>query len=335
MTDAYRQRLDRTQVDLVLAASGVDPGLVVSCDELTEGTFNTAYRIRLADGAGLVLKIAPRPDMPVLAYEHGLMATEALFYRAASALGTVPVPGVVHTDLTRSVVPGDFLLMTECPGASWYSLRSRIDDADHIRLRTDLGRVVAALHDVTGPGFGYPQEYIAPLSDSWRTAFLAVTDAVLTEAQEYGTALARPVPEIREVMWARADALDEVDRPALVHFDLWDGNILVDMSTGTPVLGGIVDGERTFWGDPVADFVSLALFGDIEADDAFLAGYRAGGGSVTFDAACRTRLSLYSCYLYLLMLAEATPRAYSGEEHDRIAALTNNLLATELSKLDP
>jgi hypothetical protein len=31
-------------------------------------------------------------------------------------------------------------------------------------------------------------------------------------------------------MRARADVFDEVATPVLVHFDLWDGNILVDGS---------------------------------------------------------------------------------------------------------
>jgi hypothetical protein len=58
-------------------------------------------------------------------------------------------------------------------------------------------------------------------------------------------------------------------------------------------VGALIDAERAFWGDPLAEFVSLALFGDIEQDAAFLRGYRAAGGTVTFDFAARQRLSLY------------------------------------------
>ena len=56
----------------------------------------------------------------------------------------------------------------------------------------------------------------------------------------------------------------------LVHFDLWDGNILVESDPAGHRIGALIDAERAFWGDPLAEFVSLALFGDIERDTAFL-----------------------------------------------------------------
>lgn len=115
---------------------------------------------------------------------------------------------------------------------------------------------------------------------------------------------------------AAYDALDEVTVATLVHFDLWPGNVLVDRVDGKARIGGLVDGERMFWGDPVADFVSLALLGDIRKDEPFLEGYRRVGGHAVFDASARLRLALYRAYLYLIMLTETIPRAY-GAEHNR------------------
>lgn len=62
-------------------------------------------------------------------------------------------------------------------------------------------------------------------------------------------------------------------------------------------VSGIIDGERMFWGDPLAEFVSPALLGDIEDDADFLAGYAAAGGRVAFDAPARLRMALYRCSL--------------------------------------
>jgi len=39
------------------------------------------------------------------------------------------------------------------------------------------------------------------------------------------------------------DLLDVVRTPRLIHFDLWDGNILVEAGQIT----GLIDGERAFW----------------------------------------------------------------------------------------
>lgn len=70
-----------------------------------------------------------------------------------------------------------------------------------------------------------------------------------------------------------------------------------------------------FWGDPLADFVSLALLDDIEKDRDFLAGYQEGGGRAEFTDPARRRLALYRSYLYLIMLTETIPRDM-GDEHD-------------------
>jgi aminoglycoside phosphotransferase (APT) family kinase protein len=305
------------ELERILSSAGVDPALLRSWESIAGGTYNAVHRIRLADGTGLVLKRAPGPDVPALTYERDLLAAEELFYRSAAGATTVPVPHWVHVDRTRDVGSADHLLMSECAGRGWQDQRDSVAEDDRDRLRRDLGRMTAALHRVSGPGFGYPTESVAPLSSNWRDAFLAMTTAVLSDALRFGVALPRPAAAVGELLRAAAPALDRVTTPALVHFDLWDGNILVDSTAGTPSITGIIDGERMMWGDPAADFVSLALFGDIEQDDPFLTGYRAAGGEADFDERLRVRLALYRTYLYLVMLTEAVPRGYSGTEHRR------------------
>jgi aminoglycoside phosphotransferase (APT) family kinase protein len=141
-------------------------------------------------------------------------------------------------------------------------------------------------------------------------------DAVLDDARRYGARLPRPADEVAATAASAYGALDEVTVPRLVHFDLWPGNILVDRADGAVRIGGLIDGERMFWGDPLADFVSLALLGDIRNDGEFLAGYREAGGRVRFDTPARLRLALYRAYLYLIMLTETIPRRV-GEEQER------------------
>ncbi|QUQ68560.1 phosphotransferase family protein [Kutzneria sp. CA-103260] len=317
--NSYQRHVDDEQLAGVLAASGVEPNRLAGREELGEASYNTAYRLRLTDGSGLVLKIAPDPSMPGLSYERDLMRTETLFYRTATAL---PVPQVVHADFSRSVLDTDFLLMTELPGGNWYGLREEIGDADRERLRRDLGRLVAGLHRITGETFGYPQGETSP---SWRTAFLGMLDALLADALRWETPLPRSVTQIRQLIGANAYVLDDVTTPALVHFDLWPGNILVQDKEIT----GVVDGERAFWGDPLAEMVSLALFGDIADDAAFLDGY----GGIEFTDSARRRLALYRTYLYLIMLIEGDPRGYSGPDRAALVKLTSMCLRKALGEL--
>ncbi|QNE18030.1 aminoglycoside phosphotransferase family protein [Kribbella qitaiheensis] len=298
-----KRHLDDIGLEKLVTEAGVGPASVTSYEELAEGTFNTVYRI-VRPAGDLMLKLSPDPAAPVLSHEHGLIRTETEFYRAT--LGKIPVPEVIHAG-------DDFLLMTALPGTTWFS---QSEELDRPRLRRELGGLVAELHRVTGPAFGYPQK---GLVSTWSTAFLAMIDDVLGDAARFGVELPRPAEQIRGLVLARDELLAGVQTASLIHFDLWDGNILVEDGRIT----GLIDGERAFWGDPVAEFVSLTLFGSL--DDELLAGY---GAPVDQEL-----LSLYRVYLYLIMLVEATPRGYEGPEHEKMSRLVLRHLVRELDAL--
>jgi aminoglycoside phosphotransferase (APT) family kinase protein len=289
---------------------------------LSGGTYNAVEELRLTDGTRYVLKVPPPDTAPALAYERHLLLSEAEFYRRAAEAG-VPVPRTVGE-------PGDgHLLMTHCPGEPWGNL----PDGERGPLRQELGRMVARLHRVSGPGFGYPSGALGPLAPDWRTAFTAMYDALLDDARRYRAWLPRPVDQVARVARTAFDALDEVTVPSLVHFDLWQGNILVERTAAGPRIGGLIDGERMLWGDPLADFVSLALLGDIRGDAHFLTGYRELAGSVEFDESATKRLALYRSYLYLIMLVETVPRAPGDERVAWVRKVVAPLLTAALDEI--
>ena len=311
MADAGTARLRAA-----LAGAGVSWDRVAGSRLLTGGTFNAVHLVSLADGIRLVVKIPPGPETPLLRYEQGILGTEALYYQLAGRCRDITVPTVIAVDSTEAA--GGYLVMTECPGSPWPELAPRPSGAERDELRAALGGQVARLHTIAGTGFGYPSESVGPLRETWRAAFFDMVNAVLGDAETFAVPLPRPIAGIHGWFDARAAVLDEVTTPALVHFDLWDGNILVESGPAGHRIGALIDAERAFWGDPLAEFVSLALYGDIERDTAFLDGYRGAGGTVTFDVAARRRLSLYRAYLYLIMWVETAPRGFGQELLDRI-----------------
>ncbi|WNV83674.1 phosphotransferase [Umezawaea sp. Da 62-37] len=279
--------------------------------ELTDGMFNAAHRLTTDDGRVVVLKVAPPPGTPLMTYERDIMRTEAMAFRLMGEHG-VPVPEVLHVE--------DGLLVMSClDGGSWASLEQRITPGARAALRRELGGIVARLHRIGGDSFGYPQ---GPGGDTWRGAFLAMAASVLADAEVFGVGL----PEgLSDWFQDRSAVLDEVTTPVLVHFDLWPGNIFVDPAT--PEVVGIIDPERAFWGDPLADFVSLALFGDIEDEPDFLAGY----GGMDMTPSRRERVRLYRVYLYLIMIVEGAPRGFVGAEHEESRRFYRGKLAADLA----
>jgi aminoglycoside phosphotransferase (APT) family kinase protein len=311
---------------------GVDPAEVVEAVPLSGGTYNTLTRVTLRDGGGVVVKVPPATEVPGLAYERDLLASEILYYTCAAGVGAdVPVPEVVSSSLDPD---RPFLVMSLRPGVPWSELGDVLEEGERRRLRRELGELIARLHTVRGREFGYPGGRLGGPAASWRAAFGAMTEAVLADAERYGAWLPETPGRIRELLAAVGPALDAVTVPTLVHYDLWEGNVLLDGPPGERVVSGIIDGERMFWGDPLADFVSLALLGDITADTDFLAGYAAASGTpVVLDDAALLRLSAYRVYLYLIMVVESVPRGYDEGHLTWVRENPGRQLVAELERI--
>jgi len=291
----------RAGVESVLA-DGLGPVTVVDAAELSGGTFATVWRATLADGREVVVKVGPPASARLLAYEKGLIPAEAEYFRLVG--DRAPVPEVLAAS-------DDWIITTLLPGRP-------LAEGDAPRARSELGAAIAAVHEISGPHFGYTGD--RPSGDDWPAAFGAVVAALRADAAEWNV----PLPPLDGVLERHHDVLAAVTRPALLHFDLWDGNVLVTESGG---LGGLVDGERYLYGDPLLDLVSPALFRRIEdePDHPFLRGY----APAPFDAAARIRLSLYRLHLYVLMIAEGPSRGIPRADgrHDYVTGLLNEELA--------
>ncbi|MFL1430116.1 MULTISPECIES: phosphotransferase family protein [unclassified Nocardiopsis] len=299
---------------------------------LSGGTYNTVHLLAHTDGTETVLKTEPPTAQPRLSYEHRLLHTEARFYDLARPL----LGALVPEPLDLESLPGEperyRLLLTRLPGTPLEEVRAGLSPTGLAAVRRALGGALAPLHTLTGTAFGYP-ERPGLAAATWPDAFTAMVGALLADADRTGVVLPWDPDRVRGLVGAHRGLLAKVDAPALVHFDLWDGNILVDGAPGAPALSGVIDAERAFWGDPAADLVSLALFGDIRADTAFLEGYRAAGATLEFTPDLLRRLALYRTYLHLIMYIEPATRGVPADRADRLRAFLRPLLDADLTAL--
>ena len=282
-------------------------------DELADGTYNAAYRVTLGDGRRAVVKVAPPDDLPRLCYEDSLMRSEVSFYDHAAA--HAPVPAVLASDFSRHIVDRDVVILSFLEGQPLQRIGRKLAPEGLTAVRSQLGTAVARLHTVRGTTFGYERPSgDADLSGStWGEAFHRMWEAAIADIVRYRIRAGVSPARLRATLDRHRGLLDGVTEPVRVHFDLWDGNVFAVQEDGSVRLSGIIDGERMFWGDPIAELVSSSLFRDPAKDEAFNHAYaREGGQRWTFDAGERTRLALYNSYLCLLMLAESAPRGYRG-----------------------
>ena len=205
-----------------------------------------------------------------------------------------------------------------------------MSEDDNRALRHQLGHLLATLHTIPNQGvYGYP--YAGLTGPTWRDAFTVMMGALMDDAVRYATPLPCSLVEIASAVYPSVHLLDEVTTPALVHFDVWPGNVfLAPPADGPPRIQALIDHERAFWGDPLADFVTPTIFGELRDDDPLLAGYREAGGKADLTPGALRRIALYRVYLYLILLVENGPRQYPEESYARLrdlatAGLTSNL----------
>ncbi|WBB68098.1 aminoglycoside phosphotransferase family protein [Micromonospora sp. WMMD812] len=311
-------------VSRLIRASFGPAAAVADCGPLHGGGFAAVWWVRLDDDRRVVLKVAPPDALRLLRYERGLCAAEDRYFRlVADRAPRVPVPPVLHHGVDPAY--GEWLVTGLLPGRSLADLAA--DGVADGPARYDLGGALAALHRVTGDRFGYEGD--RPSGSTWREAYAAMVDALLADAADWNVRLPVPPERVRALVRRHGPLLDAVRRPALLHFDCWDGNVLAAPAPdGRLRLSGLVDGERYLYGDPLMDLVSplLGRRAEDEPDHQTLRGYRTAE-PFDLDGAARRRLSLYRLYLYLLMTVEMPSRGMNPESHPDRAALLDAELA--------
>lgn len=193
---------------------------------ISGGNLSRVVRLRLRDGGTAIAKTGPAPRI------------EAAMLRAIAAAG-ISVPDIL-------AVSDDLLILAECRSggslqAAWPS----------------LGRCVAGLHAATGDRYGWPTDY----------AFGAVVIDNRAEAtwpefwagrrlRVHLTHIPATLARRLELLAARlADRLPAHPRPALLHGDLWSGNILAAGGTVTALID-----PACYYGHTEVDLAMLSLF---------------------------------------------------------------------------
>lgn len=287
-----------------MVASIVGPAVqLADVTPLTDGWFNTTYALTFTSThRDMVLRIAPHPDLRMLTYEKDLMRLEVAVYQHLEAVDcAVPVPDLIGFNFDRDVVPCDFMLVATAYGVPY----AKFADAEgqYNTYIEDLGRYIGELRSVTNDWFGLVDGKFR--SFSWRTTFVSMLEAVLSDGEAFGVSL--PYQELRRLLAQVAPALDEIVIPTLVHWDLWETNVFVAPLSDRLHVTGVIDWERAFWGDPAME--SMLPF--VDADNPL---WRGIGISPECGESADIRRSLYRIYLQLVMIVEDKVR-FNGAAH--------------------
>lgn len=210
---------------------------IAAAERLGGGQIAEVWRARLDDRRSVVVKSG-----------HGL-AVEAWMLRYLKAHTAAPVPEIY-------VAEDELLVMDYLAN----------DGALEAGAEAHLGDIVAALHGIEGGQFGFERDTLIgglpqpnPAAEEWLPFFrdrrlLAMARTALDAGRLPPSLMARIERLAGNLArWIRNDA-----RPALIHGDLWGGNIL---SHG-PRIVGLID-PALYFADPEIELAFMTLFNSV------------------------------------------------------------------------
>ncbi|WP_427887512.1 phosphotransferase family protein [Kribbella sp. GL6] len=244
--DAFQRGLTAPQIAAICRrAFGPDADLVAAV-ELGYGGYNSVYRIDLPEP--VILRVAPAEAVQFRSELH-LMRNE---YASVPWLTPIAplMPRVLAVDWSHDVVDRDWMIQSCLTGVPAPEHLDRYPRSGRTTFFRQLGAITRTVHDVRGPSFGRVDN---PSYERW-------SDAVITSFHRIADDLEHAGLDATDVRRAAALAirgratLDEIREPRLLTGDLWTVNCLLDPTAPEPLITGVLDFDRTEFGDPAADW---------------------------------------------------------------------------------
>jgi aminoglycoside phosphotransferase (APT) family kinase protein len=222
--------------DIVAAIMGESPQSIV---RFPLGSSHFVFDVEAASGRRAVLRLSRQEDLEA--------ARGAAYWSGVLRPLGVPLPELLHADLSLERYPFPVMLLERLPGADLGNVYGHLSRR---ALRT-LAERLAAIQDVVtrlprGTGYGYAASRDGPFRhQTWRS----VVAAHLARSRSRIRA-ARVVDEsVIDVVEAAAERLGYLDRVPAVPFlhDITTKNVIVHEGR----LSGIVDVDDLCFGDPL------------------------------------------------------------------------------------
>lgn len=250
--------------------SGVE---LASARELGGGTFNRTFLITLPDQQ-VILRIAPPSTADVAWHERELMRREHTIQPFFAAVAHL-MPRTLMIDFTHQVIDCDYVFQSFIEGERWEDIADSFTTQESEQLWEQFGRITRTIHDTAGTNFGGP----SPMMEypTWSQTILDRFEHVIAAMREVQLDMT-DIQSIFTIVQDHATMLDEIRQPHLLHGDLWLFNILIGRSAAGPNIVGILDADRAWWGDPLADWTMFVLAKSASAEtkpshDQFWRGY--------------------------------------------------------------
>ena len=196
----------------------------------------------------MILRVAPEPARQFRS-ERQLMRNE---YASTPWLSRIVslMPRVIAADWSHEVIGRDWMIQTFLEG---------VPAPDHLGVYPrsvwpavfrQMGAIARDIHAVRGPHYG---PVAGPAYTTWSEAVTGSLREIAADVSSVGldaTDLCRVIDSASD----NRAILDVITEPRLLSGDLWTVNTILAADAPEPTITGVLDMDRTWWGDPAADW---------------------------------------------------------------------------------
>ena len=218
---------------------------IKTIETLGNGEFNAAFKVCTEENKEYVVKIAPPRDSKVLTYENNMMESEVFWYEQMREKTDICIPEVYASDFSQKIIPASYFIMEKMDGKPLWEMG--FSETEYAKVQEQKIDMLTQIHRIHNHLFGYRQ---TGLHNSWYEAIRGMVSNLIKDCEAMGI----ETPNGHKLLMAidkHEDLLGDCEC-CMVNFDLWDSNVLYHN-------GKLcwIDPERSFWGDRIADFITL------------------------------------------------------------------------------
>lgn len=234
---------------------------------ISGGMFNTTYKICYGENkTEAVLRVGPINRHLLMGFEENLMEAEKYVYQLCQN-NDVPCSDVLVCDTTKKIIDRDYMIVKYIK--SILMSDNNISKEDKGELQKQVGIYMKKFHSIKHNKFGRVSHIVSKIEyNLWSECLIAEIDDIINRSQKFNAFSKEEINLIKSIFIKYKDLLDNITIAQLVHSDLWEGNILVNMENGRYKVVAIIDADRAIFGDVDFEFASPWMI-----NDNFLEGY--------------------------------------------------------------
>lgn len=251
LTDRALSRLVGAALEGAGADSSRARAAVSGYRVLIGGCWNRVVGVQSGDRE-VVCKISPRTDDERIAREFEVL-------RVFAEQTDLPVPQPLLLD-RGEIVPGTTLVMSLIPGAVMHECFGLLNFGARRHIIDRIADDLAELHTIRSRGFGGVEVDPDARADRWADFWLPRFDAVIDEAAASGSVPAALIEGARALRPHVRPLLDIGTESTMTHYDVWSGNVMIDVERTPPRVSGYID-IPGYFADRARELSFAMLFG--------------------------------------------------------------------------